>query len=140
MSQFRASGPNSGNRIGGFTLLEVLVAMTIMAMTIGVLMNVYSSVLDRSSLSTEYRAATNIAQTVLKEKMRSGGRLDPHMEGQYDKKFKWIIDVEPFEDGTRKQDAKALLSLYSLDVSVQWIHKRKARKIHLNTIRLLRTT
>lgn len=140
MSQFRTSGFNSESRIGGFTLLEVLVAMTIMAMTIGVLMNVYSSVLDRSSLSTEYRTATTIAQTVLKERMRSGERLDPHMEGQFDKKFKWNIDVEPFDDGARNHDANALLSLYSLNVSVQWVHKQKARKINLNTIRLLRSS
>ena len=140
MSRFRESRLNTKSHSKGFTLLEVLVAMTIMAMTIGVLMNVYSSVLERSSLSMDYRAATNIAQSVLKEKMRIGDRLNSHMEGQYDKKFKWAIDVELFDEGGQIHGARELLSLYAINISVQWTHKHKTRKVHVNTIRLLRTS
>jgi len=57
--------PKFGRRQAGFSLLEVLVSMTLLAVLLGVLMRISSLVLQNSGHAESYRMALMVAESTM---------------------------------------------------------------------------
>jgi general secretion pathway protein I len=80
-----------------FTLIEVLVAFTIMAMSVGLLLEVFTRSTTSVIRSQAYTQAARIAQSQL---ARVGSEIkieDGQETGETDSKFRWKVDIHPFE-------------------------------------------
>lgn len=91
--------PRSGcprSRAGGFTLLEILVAMTILGMGFVALFGVLSASLDTVSRIGERETLVRSAQMKLNELCLSlrQGREPPQQSGEFAGKYRWRADIQ----------------------------------------------
>jgi general secretion pathway protein I len=107
---------------GGFSLLEILVAFSIMAISIGMLLSIFSSGLRNASVSEEYTAAVQVAEAMI---ARPGTEV-PLQQGQsagvVDDKYRWELAVAPFELPTTETiDTRTIpAQLFMVTAAVSW--------------------
>jgi general secretion pathway protein I len=80
----------------GFTLLEVLVAFAILALSLGVLIHIFSTGLDNLALGGQYSRAILLAQSRLaalgvEEPLAAGGS-----SGEFGDGYRWHVTVTPY--------------------------------------------
>ncbi len=119
----------------GFSLLEVLVAFTILTITLGVLLNIFSLAIRTTQSAQQQQKAMLLAESKLTE-LYAGTTLQPGREqGWFDDHYWWETRVDEF-DTRELMDNQSLLLPYRLSVVVGWgIHDRHYR---LTTLRLVR--
>lgn len=117
----------------GFTLLEILVAFTIMAVMLTTLLQAFGTGLRNLDRAQDYAIATMQARSVLEQV----GSLIPLQPGEYDGELdngsRWHVVV-----AARIADAPGLgqavdLIDYVVDVAVTW---QDERRVTLRTLRL----
>ena len=127
----------------GFTLLEILVAFTVMALVVAVLMRVFSGGLQGIGLAENYARATSVAEA----KLALVGTEIPLQPGDLSgvdaDKYQWRVVILPFEEN--KDPAQAQLGqpqavmrvqLFQVGVQVAWSDFGKERHVALNTMLL----
>ena len=122
-------------RISGYTLIEVLVAMTILAMALTVLMRMFSSGLQNVSTSGDYARAVLIAEGQL----AATGSTEAAMPGEShgsDDKFRWTRTVQEYAPTELGQSRSLPVAAYRVTVAVEWPGKARARRLNLTTIKL----
>lgn len=87
----------NGARQCGFSLLEVLVAFTILALSLGVVMQILSTSLSSATVSGESAKAASLAQSLLAATGIETRLVAGSVSGVHGSSFRWQIDVEPFQ-------------------------------------------
>jgi general secretion pathway protein I len=122
----------------GFSLIEVLVAFSIFALSLGVIFQIYSTGARSTVLSDDYTRAMIIAQS----KLASIGIEEIPDIGEYtgseNNKFYWITRVQTAVDDIELELDLGILKR-EVEVEVSWGSLGKTRSIKLNTIRLFPT-
>ena len=125
----------------GFSLLEILVAFSILALSLGIILNIFSGGLRRTIISEEYQQAVIIAQaklaasgieTELKDEITSGQLLD---------KYFWRVQVQPYQlnaelDEAAESDGDIPILPYQVTVTVEWEADKNNRHVELATLKL----
>ena len=123
-------------RQSGYTLVEVLVAFVILALTLTVLMRIFSGGLRNVSVSSDYATATLIAEsrlaaTGVDEPLRPG-----EASGSEGERFEWTVSVQDYEPWPGYRSAAKGVGAYRVDVRVEWPHGDNTRSVALSTVRL----
>ncbi len=125
---------------GGFTLLEVVVALACAALILGAILRIFSLGM-RTADSAEKRAhGAMLAQSVLAE-IAAGTSLTPgEASGVFQDGFRWSYRIRSYEDDgsepAGEEEAQAL-RLYRVDVAVSWGRQDDpAGQVTLTTVRL----
>jgi general secretion pathway protein I len=109
----------------GFSLLEVLVAFTILALSLGVLMQIFSGSLRNVDISRDQAQALVLAQSLL----ASAGVETPLPNGQgagtLDNKFHWTLlatpmQLDPLAGDTSTPKPLVTLELWEVTARVAW--------------------
>ena len=123
------------SRLAGFTLLEVLVAFAILALSLGVLLQVFATGLRNTTVAENYSQAAMYAESIL----AAVGVGEPLQEGSdggaIDEIFSWRSRVSVYNDEALEFDdlqAKA----YQVIVEVFWGESEHERSVSLQTLRL----
>ncbi|MCP5364164.1 MAG: type II secretion system protein [Hyphomicrobiales bacterium] len=120
----------------GFTLLEVLVAFTIMALILGAVLQVFAGGLRDSALAKEYSIAALHAQSTLAVAVSDPSLLEGSESGEFDDGYRWRITVAPFDDALVENDAARPLFAQRISVAVSWGGLRE-RSLTLTTLRIV---
>jgi prepilin-type N-terminal cleavage/methylation domain-containing protein len=115
------SAPDS--RRGGFTLIEVILTMTILAVGLVMILQLFSIGLRSSRTSCDYSTAVIYARGVMEELLIS----PVQGSGLFEDKFEWESEVLPYE-GYEKDLDEAGINLLKLKVKVSWDETDKRRK------------
>ncbi|WP_298718568.1 prepilin-type N-terminal cleavage/methylation domain-containing protein [uncultured Oceanisphaera sp.] len=119
----------------GFSLLEVLVAFTILTITLGVLLNIFSLAIRTTQSAQQQQKAMLLAESKLTE-LYAGTTLQPGREqGWFDDHYWWETRIEEF-DTRALMDNQSMLLPYQLSVIVGW--GRHEQQYRLTTLRLVR--
>ncbi|RMD70536.1 MAG: prepilin-type N-terminal cleavage/methylation domain-containing protein [Gammaproteobacteria bacterium] len=104
----------------GFSLLEVLVAFAILALSLGTLMQVFSTGLRNQGVAEDYARAVTLARSRL-------AALEPPFEASEGREgdYTWRVEATPLEGGTA-------LDVIQVKVTVAW----RNRAFTLTTLRL----
>lgn len=123
--------------VRGFSLLEVLVAFSLMAMTLGVLFQVFSGGLRLATQSEEYSVALRLAENRLNETAANDSLEAGDARGTFDfKDYQWRQSVEPYVWADSGAMQAAPFKAYFVRVEVLWGEKR-SRSVSLATLHLI---
>lgn len=119
----------------GFSLLEILVAFSILAFALTILLNIFSSGLRRTLISEEYQQAVIIAQSKLatigvEEELGSGNPGGDMLE-----KYFWSVNMEPLHLDSLDLEGLGVIP-YQVTVIVEWLAGKNNRRLELTTIKL----
>ncbi len=119
----------------GFSLIEVLIALTILGLVLGSLFEIFSGGLRNVAAAEQYVRAAAIADSKLasvgQEILLEPGNESDGMQGEY----AWAVSITPYQagdDATRIENAAA--QLYQVTVSVRWAHVLGQRKVTIDTL------
>jgi general secretion pathway protein I len=122
-----------GERAGGFTLLEVIIAFTILALALGTLLQAFTTGLRGLNLAEGYAMAVMHA----KSKLEEVGRIVPVEEGaesgEFEDGFRWVVAISPFEAPEDANWSQLDMAPFNVTVTVAW---DDTREVTLNTLRL----
>jgi len=123
----------SNHRQQGFSLLEVLVALSLLAFSLAVLLRIYGGA-ARNLVATEgYARATAIAESELARVGAEPGLALRTYERDAGGGYHVRVTVEPFEPARRR--IQAALEPYLVSVEVAW-GERATRTVTASTVRL----
>ncbi|MFK7816227.1 MAG: prepilin-type N-terminal cleavage/methylation domain-containing protein [Gammaproteobacteria bacterium] len=126
---------NNFNSIGGFTLLETLVALSVLAVSLGVTYQVFSSALQGSTLADDYAQASMYADSHLAEIGKKVHLLPGTTEGSYNQRYYWKLEVLPL-DGSNSRSLVETVKRYQVVLNVYWQARKGQRSIRATTFRL----
>jgi general secretion pathway protein I len=119
---------------GGFTLVEVIVALAILALSATVLFNVISNALQREAQAQSTAEAVSLAQSLL---ARVGTELPlavGETAGAVERRFQWRLHTEEYGPTSDRQQWP--VAAYQISVEVRWRDGAQDRSIALTTLRL----
>lgn len=118
----------------GFSLLEVLVAFTILALAVATILSLFSSGLRNTAVAADYARAVTLAESRLATiQGRDVTRLESGInEGSMDG-FTWHSRISPYDAlGNNPNRTR----LYQIDVSVKWGEGVRQRTVQLSTLQI----
>lgn len=131
---FSRSGPLNTCQTG-FSLLEVVVAFAILALSLGLLIQVFSQAMNTTALSGTYSRAATLAEA----RLNSVGveiELEPGTHtGEPEDGLGWQVSIEPYDLG--EVPWEPALEPLLVTASVFWEEALGRRQIVLSTLRLV---
>ncbi len=123
----------------GFSLLEILIAFSILALALGILLNIFSSGANNAAVAEEYTAAIQIAESLMAQTGVETALQAGQSSGQDGEKYRWLVTVTPFIPGSAKFDTQATTAaLFKVKVSVNWGEAQdNDRQIEITTLKLV---
>jgi general secretion pathway protein I len=130
-----AGNPGRRGRQRGFSLLEVVVAFAILALSLGVLIQVFSRALNTTALSGTYSRAATLAEA----RLNSVGIEIPLEPGSYsgepESGFSWRVFIEPYE--IEDSAWESVVESFRVTSVASWGEgSEEGRQVSLSTMRL----
>lgn len=118
----------------GFTLLEIIVALAIMATAVIVLIQLFGTTLRLASTSNDYNTAICLAGNILentlnKENLESNYEKKDFIDGQH----KWEVKALDYPLPELSQEIETPMKMVQVIATVWW----KGKKIELSTLKLI---
>ena len=129
--------PTTDSRSSGFTLIEVVVAFSIMALSMAVLLNLFAAGLRATRMSADYSEAVTLAESKLAEY----GTVNPvevgMTSGRCDERYRWQTLIAPEETADEEYGPDLQVRLMRIQVEISWDSMLGERTVSLSTLRLV---
>jgi len=117
----------------GFSLLEILVAFTIMAVSLTIVLKIFSAGVNTAIVSEDYIIATQIAESLMAKTGIEEPLIASETSGTEDDKYQWTVKIE---SSSQFVEDESNTELMDVQVLVQWGNEQgNGRMIELNTIK-----
>ena len=123
----------------GFTLLEVLIAMTIVGLGVVTLLQIFSLGLRLQSRSTSQTEAVAQSARIMDE-LLARKTLDGALNGRFGSEGRWSAEVRNVADAPSSLALSRNWELREVALQVQIEEAAAPRKVELKTFRLVRKT
>jgi general secretion pathway protein I len=118
----------------GYTLIEVLVAMFILALTLTVIFRIFSGGLLKIGIATDYTRAVMVAESVLAATGNTERLIAGETTGRLLDKYLWSRSVEPYGIDETFEGDKTPVAAFKVSVIVEWPAGKDFRSLDLNTL------
>jgi len=128
------------NRQCGFSLLEILIAFSILALSLGILLKIFSAGINNAGVAEEYTAAVQVAESLMAETGAEAPLEPQQATGLEHDKYHWQVSVSPFQFSAENLDVTTITAeLFKIKVVVSWGEGAKAarRQVELITLKLV---
>lgn len=119
----------------GFTLIEVLVAFVILAMSLSVLFRIFSGGLANISIGERYAGAVTLAETLLDEANLSQSEMSGSRSGSREDGYRWVKTVQAYEVIDQDGNSIPVENLQKVEVQITWEAMGRERHMVLSTLR-----
>ena len=126
------------SRAQGFTLLEVVVAMTIVGLGVVTLLEIFSMGLRLGARSTDRTDAIAQGRQVMDEFLLRQPLTEGSEEGRVDDKTRWQIRVQAVKEAPGTLALSAPWQLMEVDLEMRVNEAGRERRVELKTLRLVR--
>ena len=129
--KLRLNKPNND----GFSLLEVIVALAIMAMGFVTVLQLFSGSIRSVSLSEQYLKGTTLAHSKMGE-LEVNNYSVTEYEGIFpgEKNYRWQLQVSPHASSLNSKEKNIQLSEVTLNV--RWEDAGKTRDVEISTLKV----
>lgn len=131
---FNSSGAPSYQQ--GFSLIEILVAFMILAMSLTVIFRIYSGGLRNVSLAQDYALAELLAESQLSVVGINAALEEGTTSGEWNDRFSWQRDIARYKAWEDNRKLSTKVQAYWVTVKVTWQHSRGDSEVSLAGIRL----
>lgn len=130
----------SRQRSRGFTLLEVMLAFVIFALSFAVVLEIMAGSMRSVRRASDDTEVALLAQSI----MDLVGNEIPIEEGEHSgtgmERYDWQLDITLYESGGEQEGTQELaemsgIELYRVDLGIDWETGRRQRDFHFSTIR-----
>lgn len=136
--------PKQVNKQQGFSLLEILIAFSILALSLGILLKIFAAGVNTAVVAEDYTAAVQIAESLMAKTGVETPLQATQASGLENEKYHWQVEVSPFEFNPENVDPTALTAvLFKVKVTVSWgddNDNANDRQIELTTLKLINKT
>jgi general secretion pathway protein I len=123
----------------GYTLIEVLIAMMILALSLTVIFRIFSGGLRNIGIASDYSHAVMVAESVLAATGVTEALEPGETSGRLFDKYLWVRSVTPYQPNDEPASDDPPVSAYRVSVTVEWSVKGVTRSFDLSTLRLVST-
>jgi len=122
---------------GGFTLIEVLIALAILGIGLSVIVELFAGGLRSVKISEEYVKATWYGKGKMEEVLSAKDFVEGATEGSFDSPYSWTLDVKKMSPsvGQGKEDEALPVDLYQIVLKVTWPSGKGQRTLELESLR-----
>jgi prepilin-type N-terminal cleavage/methylation domain-containing protein len=124
--------------IAGFTLLEVVVAMTIVGLGVVTLLQIFSFGLRLGAKSTVQTEAMAYGREMMDELLLRQKMEDGTEQGSLNDKNRWTSQIQTLRDPSGTLDLGSAWELKELRLDMRMTDAGRERRVELNTLRLVR--
>jgi general secretion pathway protein I len=118
------------------TLIEVLVAMMILALSLTVIFRIFGGGLNKIGIASDYARAVMVAESVLAAAGNTEILQPGESSGSLFEKYRWTRIVRLYQaDGEPSYD-ELPLNVYRVSVTVEWPATNGNRSLDLSTLKL----
>jgi len=116
----------------GFTLLEVIVALAILAVAFALAMELLANGVRAAKASEDYTQAVLLARQKIAEISVTSSLKESADQGEFGGGFRWASEIQPLPQ--EEEDLPA--QLYQVRVRVTWPGRRREKSFDLYTLRM----
>jgi general secretion pathway protein I len=123
----------------GFSLLEILIAFSILALSLGILLKIFSGGVNTAVVAEDYTIAVQIAESLIAKTGSEIPLKDHQSNGDENEKYHWSLAISPFSlDGEGIEPKNSAAELYKVNATVNWGDGAgEERQIKLTTLKLV---
>ena len=127
----------------GFTLLEILLAISILGVAVTVIMQQFSAGMKIARMSQSYTAATIYAKQKLEELQVEEEMREKEESGDFEDGYYYRVSIMPYEDYIEDEEDSEIfdllpLEMYRLESVVWWKEGEKEKSIALATLKTVK--
>ena len=118
--------------------MEILIAFSILALSLGILLKIFSGGVNTAMVAEDYTVATQIAESLI-AKTGSEIPIEEHQSnGDENRKYHWELTITPYTISGDNFDPKtAAAELFKVKATVAWGEgDSDDRQIQLSTLKL----
>ncbi len=127
----------------GFSLLEILVAFAVLALTLGVLLRIFGGGTRTAATVDEYTRALTLGESLLTTVGVTIPLQPGETEGDIDEHYHWRLQIDPYPVSPELLVTEARvpppIQPWWLELSIEWGDADERRSFHLQTLRTQRT-
>ena len=124
----------SGKSEAGFTLVEVIVALAILALGLSVLLESISGSLRRTATAARMAEAGALAQSLLAEVGTDLAIKPAESFGEFPNGYRWHLKMQPYGEANEREEWP--VGAYQISTEVEWEEGGSRRSYALTTLRL----
>jgi general secretion pathway protein I len=142
----RLSPPSSrvsaARRTRGFTLLEVVMAFSILAIGMTLSMRIATTAIRQAQQASEQTVVALHAQNLLDAAGLDEPLAPGESSGEFDDDYRWVLTVQPYEIASESLPAgidglSMPVELLELDLRVEWERGGQRREARFSTLRAM---
>lgn len=142
INKFWRSLKSRPNFLTGFTLLEVLLAVSILGLAVTVIMQQFSAGLRIARSSQTYTTATIYAKQKLEELQVEEEMQEKEESGSFEDGYYFRVSIAPYEEYIEEEDEDIFehlpLEIYRLESVVWWQEGEKEKSVTLATLKTVK--
>ena len=124
----------------GFSLLEIVIAFSILALSLGILLKIFSGGVNTAMVSEDYTAAVQLAEGLMTRTGVESSLREGEESGKENDKYDWLVVVSPyFFDSANNEPSSTVVALFKVKVIVSWqVNKLNNMQFELTTIKMVK--
>ena len=137
---YRSRPPSRPMAARGFTLIEIILALSILAIGLGLAMQIATASMRNARIAAQRTEAALYAKSLL-DTTGVGERVEEgENDGEFNEDFRWRMSVSPYEietDVPGLEAATAPVELYRIELVVTWGDRAREQEARFVTLRAL---
>lgn len=126
------------SEMSGFTLIEVLVSMMVMAISLTVIMGLFSGALRSKAKVNESNMAVELARTKMEEVLLKDFMETGSDAGDLGNGYLWEVEVLETNQDDSQETLKKLknMVLYTITIQIKWKTGEQEKKYSVTTVQV----